>query len=50
MSPLSPLIVSGEGEITAMIDRVTSNKALPENIRQDIIERGLTVSLCSWRK
>ena len=29
----------GEGEITAMIDRVTGNKALPENIRQEIIER-----------
>jgi class 3 adenylate cyclase/predicted ATPase len=29
----------GEREITAMIDRVTGNKALPENIRQDIIER-----------
>ena len=29
----------GEREITAMIDRVTGNKALPEGIRQDIIER-----------
>ena len=29
----------GEREITAMIDRVTGNKALPERIRQDIIER-----------
>jgi class 3 adenylate cyclase/predicted ATPase len=29
----------GEREITAMIDRVTGNKALPETIRQDIIER-----------
>jgi predicted ATPase len=29
----------GEREITAMIDRVTGNKALPENIRQDIVER-----------
>jgi class 3 adenylate cyclase/predicted ATPase len=29
----------GEREITAMIDRVTGNKALPESIRQDIIER-----------
>ena len=28
-----------EREITAMIDRVTGNKALPESIRQDIIER-----------
>ncbi len=29
----------GEREITAMIDRVTGNKALPVSIRQDIIER-----------
>ena len=29
----------GEREITAMIDRVAGNKALPESIRQDIIER-----------
>ena len=29
----------GEREITAMIDRVTGNKALPGSIRQDIIER-----------
>jgi predicted ATPase len=29
----------GEREITAMIDHVTGNKALPETIRQDIIER-----------
>jgi predicted ATPase/class 3 adenylate cyclase len=29
----------GEREITAMIDRVTGNKVLPESIRQDIIER-----------
>jgi class 3 adenylate cyclase/tetratricopeptide (TPR) repeat protein len=29
----------GEREIGAMIDRVTGNKALPESIRQDIIER-----------
>jgi class 3 adenylate cyclase/predicted ATPase len=29
----------GEREITAMIDRVTGDKALPESIRQDIIER-----------
>ena len=29
----------GEREITAMIDRVTGNNALPESIRQDIIER-----------
>ena len=29
----------GEREIVAMIDRVTGNKALPESIRQDIIER-----------
>ena len=29
----------GEREITAMIDRVTGNKALPDGIRQDIIER-----------
>ena len=29
----------GEREITAMIDRVTGNKPLPESIRQDIIER-----------
>ena len=29
----------GEREITAMIDRVTGNKALPESIRHDIIER-----------
>jgi class 3 adenylate cyclase/predicted ATPase len=29
----------GEREITAMIDRVTGNKALSESIRQDIIER-----------
>jgi len=29
----------GEREITAMIDRVTGNKALPESIRLDIIER-----------
>jgi class 3 adenylate cyclase len=29
----------GEREIAAMIDRVTGNKALPESIRQDIIDR-----------
>ena len=29
----------GEREITAMIDRVAGNKALPATIRQDIIER-----------
>ena len=29
----------GEREVVAMIDRVTGNKALPEGIRQDIIER-----------
>ena len=29
----------GEREITAMIDRVTGNTALPESIRQDIVER-----------
>jgi predicted ATPase len=29
----------GEREVVAMIDRVTGNKALPESIRQDIIER-----------
>ena len=29
----------GEREIAAMINRVTGNKALPESIRQDIIER-----------
>src|SRR5271154_2264044 len=29
----------GEREVTEIIDRVTSNKALPENVRQDIIER-----------
>jgi class 3 adenylate cyclase len=29
----------GEREITAMIDRVTGNKTLPESIRQSIIER-----------
>ena len=29
----------GEREIAALIDRVTGNKSLPENIRQDIIER-----------
>jgi len=29
----------GEREAAAMIDRVTGNKALPESIRQDIIER-----------
>ena len=29
----------GEREIAGMIDRVMGNKALPENIRQDIIER-----------
>jgi class 3 adenylate cyclase/tetratricopeptide (TPR) repeat protein len=29
----------GEREISAMIDRVKGNKALPESIRQDIIER-----------
>ena len=29
----------GEREIAAMIDRVTGNKALPESIRQDIMER-----------
>ena len=29
----------GEREIAAMIDRVTGNKALPANVRQDIIER-----------
>ena len=29
----------GKREIDAMIDRVTGNKALPESIRQDIIER-----------
>ena len=26
-------------EIVALIDRLTGNKSLPENIRQDIIER-----------
>ena len=29
----------GEREIATMIDRVAGNKALPANIRQDIIER-----------
>jgi class 3 adenylate cyclase/predicted ATPase len=29
----------GEHEIIAMIDRVTGNKALPESVRQDIMER-----------
>ena len=29
----------GEREITTIIDRVTGNKALPESVRQDIIER-----------
>jgi class 3 adenylate cyclase len=29
----------GEREIAAMIDRVTGNKAMPEGIKQDIIER-----------
>ena len=29
----------GEGEVDAMIDRVTGNKPLPESIRQDIVER-----------
>ena len=29
----------GEREITAMIDRVTGNMALPENVKLDIIER-----------
>ena len=29
----------GEREIAAMIDRLTGNKALSENIRQDIIDR-----------
>ena len=29
----------GEREITAIIDRVTGNKTLPESIRQDLIER-----------
>ena len=29
----------GEGEIVALIDRVTGNNALPEGTRQDIIER-----------
>ena len=29
----------GAREIAALIDRVTGNKPLPENIRQDIIER-----------
>jgi predicted ATPase len=29
----------GEREIAALIDRVTGNKAIPEGIRQDIIER-----------
>ena len=29
----------GEREITAMIDRVTGNKPLPQSIRQDIVER-----------
>jgi class 3 adenylate cyclase/predicted ATPase len=29
----------GEREIGAMIDRVTGNKQLPDNVRQDIIER-----------
>jgi predicted ATPase len=29
----------GQREIAAMIDRVTSNKALSSNIRRDIIER-----------
>src|SRR6202035_2426848 len=29
----------GQREIAAMIDRVTSNKALPAGIKQDIIER-----------
>ena len=29
----------GEREIAAMIDRVIGNKALPANVRQDIVER-----------
>ena len=29
----------GEREIAAMIDSVTGNKPLPENVRQDIVER-----------
>jgi class 3 adenylate cyclase/predicted ATPase len=29
----------GEREIAAMIDRITGNKALPETIRRDIVER-----------
>ena len=29
----------GEREIAAMIERITGNKSLPENIRRDIIER-----------
>jgi predicted ATPase len=29
----------GEREITVLIDRVTRNKLLPENIRHDIIDR-----------
>ncbi len=35
----------GEREIAAMIDRVTGNKAMPEGIRQDIIERADGVPL-----
>ena len=33
------LIASASAKSTAMIDRVTGNKPLPESIRQDIIER-----------
>ena len=38
---VTPLAINrlGEREIAAMIDRVTGNKPLPANIRQDIIER-----------
>jgi class 3 adenylate cyclase/predicted ATPase len=35
----------GEHEIIAMIDRVTGNKALPESVRQDIMERADGVPL-----
>jgi predicted ATPase len=35
-----------EREIAAMIDRVTGNKAMPDSIKQDIIERTDGIPLC----
>ena len=39
----------GEREIVALIDRLTGNRPLPENIREDIIDAP-TVFRCSLRK